>query len=158
MKEILNAILERLAALPELKYVDENWGQMNIAQSPAKFPMALVDVESVEFSNMGNHVQEGEARITVTIAALRLSNSSSGAPAAQRRSNFEFYDLLTAAHCALHHWRPANHAGLMVRLAQRRIDSADGYKITELTYGVRYRQQGAQQYTQAVNPQLKVEN
>ena len=135
MKQLLTNIIERLSEIPVLKYIDENWGQAHTSQpNPVKYPMALIDVESVEWGNLGNHVQLGKARIVVSVSALRLSNTSKGAPKEQSDLSFDFYNLLYDIHCALHAWVPAGNAGPMTRIDTRRIRSANGIKTTELTF------------------------
>ena len=159
MKQILTNIIERLSEIPELKYVDENWGQAESGQpNPIKYPMALIDVESTGWSDMGNHAQSGQASIVIAVSALRLGNTSHGVPEGQRDHAFAFYDLMYAIHCKLHHWKPADNAGRMVRLSQQRIRTRNGVKTAEIVFGVRVTEALPNQYQAVqVEPVIRME-
>jgi len=146
MKEVLVAITDRLTAeIPSLKYVDENWGQIDEyrQQSPGKFPMALVDVDEPDWSDLGNRVQTGDLQISVRIAALRLSNSSKGAPATQKAAAFAIFDLLDAVHRTLHGWAPTDTCSRMVRTATTKVSMSAGVKIWDVKFKVRWTDTGA---------------
>lgn len=158
MKQLLTNIIARLSEISTLKYVDENWGQADTTQPNAvKYPMALIDVESIEWANLGNHVQDGHANIVIAVSAMRLSNTSKGAPSEQRERSFEFYDLLHAVHCKLHHWRPVENAGSMVRLSQRRIRTQNGIKTTEIIFRVRVEERLPNEYKTIPKPAIIIE-
>ena len=139
MKEILTRILEKLQSdVPELKYIDENWGQMEIEQQPVKFPMAIVDMGTGTCSNMGSGIQLVDATVTVTVAALRLSQTSSGVKPERREQAFEFYDLLHKIHKTLHSFAPAQHSSSLTRIGINKTAIGNGVKVVELIYKITY--------------------
>lgn len=60
MKQLIIDIQNRLASLPELKYIDIDWGQIDYYdQPPVKYPCALIEIRQADYSNEGQHVQYG---------------------------------------------------------------------------------------------------
>ena len=54
IKTILLAVQQRLAErVPELAYIDKNWGQLDYEAPPVKWPCALLDIDEVPFSQIG---------------------------------------------------------------------------------------------------------
>ncbi|KAF0199019.1 MAG: hypothetical protein FD170_3947 [Bacteroidetes bacterium] len=87
INDILTAIAKRLGAqVPELKYIDEDWGQLDSYSDnpPTKFPCALLEMQSAQWRNQGNKTQDGTINISIRIASLRLSNTNPKAPEPQR--------------------------------------------------------------------------
>lgn len=54
MKAILIAVQETLLTIPELRYVDEDWGQLDdySPNPPTQFPLALIDVGNLQYSDI----------------------------------------------------------------------------------------------------------
>ena len=93
MKALLEKIQQQVSEIAELKYIDENWGQLDYysPNMPVQFPCALIDVQQVQFTNLGRDMskkpvqrQIGQVSIKITIANMRLSNSSMQAPRRQK--------------------------------------------------------------------------
>jgi hypothetical protein len=134
MKELLDSILERIATIPELKYVDEDWGQLDDYENPpAKFPLALIDLDVSEWNNLGNLSQTAEVRIGVTLCTMRLSNSSKAAPATQRQKAFEIFALLDGLQGVLQGWCPTGGNRMMRRSTTKR-DTLRGLKAYRVEY------------------------
>jgi hypothetical protein len=161
MKTILSNILGRLTAeITALKYVDENWGQLDYfgPQHPVKYPCALADIDNAQWSDLGNLSQTGAAQVRITVANLKLSNTSSAAPASQRQKAFEIVDLMTDLHQALHGWRPAPHASRLTRTATRLVQREDGIKQYEILFALQISDASAQpQYaTASASPEIVI--
>jgi hypothetical protein len=161
MKTVLNNILDRLTAeIPALKYADENWGQLDYfgPQHPVKYPCALADIDSAQWSDLGNLCQTGAAQVRITIADLKLGNTSKGAPASQRQKAFEIIDLMTNLHRALHGWSPAPHVSRLTRTATRLVQREDGIKQYEVLFAIQISDASAQpQYaTGNVSPKIAI--
>jgi hypothetical protein len=147
MKQTLISIVERLSAqVPALRGVDENWGQLDgyAPSPPVKLPCALVDVEGVQWSDLGDLRQTGAAQVRVTVATLRLSSASAAAPEAQRQRAFEVIDLLADVHRALHGWRPPGNASRLTRTATRMARRDDGIRQYEVLFALQLSDDGAQ--------------
>lgn len=80
MKNLLEKLQLRLAEIPQLKYIDENWGQLDYysPNMPVQYPCTLIDVQQVQYSNIGKDLtkipqqrQIAQVQIKITIANMR---------------------------------------------------------------------------------------
>ena len=85
MKALLEKIQEKLSEVEGLKYIDENWGQLDYysPNMPVQYPCVLIDIGQVQYSNLGKDLtkrpvqrQIGSVQLRLTIANMRLTNTS----------------------------------------------------------------------------------
>lgn len=146
MKEILNAIQEQIAtAVPAVKYIDENWGQLDLygPEIPVKWPCVLIDLNQAQFTNIGrnNNVlppnrQQGTVVIELTVAALKLTNTSFRAPKTQQFHGFEIWEIAKEIHQKLHGWQPVGYSGGMIRTGISKVRRDDGVQEVRLLYSL----------------------
>lgn len=105
MKTILQNIQNKLSEVTELKYIDEDWGQLNMYQPPVKWPCCLIDISDVNYSNLGidrsvvpQNRQLGKATVKLTLANLKLTNTSMQAPQTQKNQAWFIWDLAQKIH------------------------------------------------------------
>jgi len=102
MDILLTDVQDRLTSqVTELKYVDEDWGQLDdySPNFPVKWPCVLVDCFSANYENMGKKGQLGLAVIRVQVADVKLSNSSAKAPTGQKSClRTKLLEILKATH------------------------------------------------------------
>ncbi|MDR0509628.1 MAG: hypothetical protein LBH06_00870 [Rikenellaceae bacterium] len=130
-------IQDRLAALSELKYVDEDWGQLDgEGRSPAvKFPCVLIDCSNITASQAGEHVMLDTISVVVRVADLRLSNSSAQAPHGQKEKHYRLFEIIAKVISALHGWSGDPQAyGRLRRISMQRERRGDGVRLYELTF------------------------
>lgn len=139
MDQITNILLDvqdRLAtAVPELQYVDKDWGQLSLEKPAVKFPCALLDMKDVTFTQTGNGGQVADTQITVTVANLRLASSSLTAP--KKEEAYRIIGLLAEIHAALHLFSAGDYAPLF-RTGLRKIVADSSRECYELTYQTAY--------------------
>lgn len=138
MKELIDDIKTRIEPVTGLKYVDEDWGQLDY-YSPAptvKFPCALVDIGQVQWSDTGNRVQIGTASVIIRIADQHISNSNVKAPTAQKTKSLSFFDMIMYVHQKLHGWSGAKNNGPLTRVAYKKVKRDDGIREIEMIYAV----------------------
>lgn len=100
MKQIFLTIQTQLQSeVPELKYIDKDWGQLKYDKPPVKFPCALIDITNVNYSQMGRGYQKADADIIITIANMKLIRSSAMAPS--KIDSYDTIDILESVHQAL---------------------------------------------------------
>lgn len=143
MKTILENIQQRLSAVGELKYIDENWGQLDDYDNyaPVKFPCCLIDIGIVDFSNLGmdkkaipENRQIGSASIVFSVANLKLTHTSLNAPKAQKDIAWEIWDIIENVHKSLHGYRPNENSSALMRTEMRRVKRDDGIQLYEVSY------------------------
>ncbi len=141
MELIIKKIQERLSSeVPDLKYVDQDWGQMDFfVKPPVKFPCALIDIQSAQYSNTGEFVQQGTAQVVIRLFDIKLSNSSHLAPEGQKESVKRIWLLLKDVNKAIHaqNFLPKGY-GLLIRDEMRRTKRDDGCFQTELHYSLQF--------------------
>lgn len=137
MEILLNDINERLKAkVPALKYIDEDWGQLDYYSTnpPVKWPCSLSDVFEATFTNAGKLVQLGNTVVVIRLADLRLSNSQVKAPVNQKLNHISFFVLVKNVFTSLHGWAGHNHYSALVRVSQGRKKRDDGVREYEMRF------------------------
>ncbi len=160
MKEIIQHIQERLQAeVPALKYIDQDWGQMDFFMNPpVKFPCALIDIQAAQYSNVGDFGQQGTALVVITLFDIKLSNSSQSASAEQKEHAKRIWQLIADVNKALHgqNFLPEGY-GIPVREQMRRTKRNDGCYQTELYFTIQFTDTSCQptpQTASSVKPTL----
>jgi hypothetical protein len=145
MKTVLENIQKQLGTIPSLKYIDEDWGQLDdySPHPPTQFPLALIDIGSIEFSHIGmdkkvvpQNRQMATGTIVITVANLRLTNTSLRSPKQQKDNVWEIWNVIECVHQELHGFKPDCNSGAMMRTALRRIKRDDGIQEYEITYTI----------------------
>jgi hypothetical protein len=137
MKELLLAIQARLQGeVTVLKYVDEDWGQLDYYSSmpPVQWPCCLIDIGAIAWKNLGQKKQQGTATITLYIADVKKTNTSSKAPATQRTQAWAIHDIIEQAHQALHTYLPLPNTSVLYRKTTARMKRDDGIQQYVIIY------------------------
>jgi hypothetical protein len=165
MEHIIEKISKKLTSeVPELKYVDQDWGQMDFySRPPVKFPCALLDIQSAEYSNCGNFIQQGIVTVVIRVFDVKLSNqlgaASAEAPANQKENARKIWSLLKKINISLHAQDFLQEGyGLPVRRQLRRTKRNDGCYQNELFYTVQFTDKSMEAVTEKhhVEPKLYV--
>jgi len=144
-KEVLQNIQDKLAVIPALKYVDEDWGQLDdySPNPPSQWPLALIDIGSLQYSDIGKdkaatpqNRQMATGTIVISIANLKLTNTSAKAPQTQKDKAWAIWDIVEAVHAKLHGVVIGGSAGAMMRTAMRKVKRDDGIQEYEVTYTI----------------------
>ena len=141
MKQIIQDIQDKLTReVPTLKYIDQDWGQMDFFMNPpVKYPCALIDIQSAQYSNTGKLIQQGTAMIVIRLFDLKISNSSGKAPERQKENAQKIWQLIEDVNKALHGQNFLQEGcGLPIREQMRRTKRQDGCYQTELYYSVQF--------------------
>ena len=135
MKQIFLKIQQRLAAeVSDLRHIDRQWGQMNYEQPHVSWPCALIDVESIAYSELSDGGQEAQAVVSVSVCEQVLSRSSSQAPSPA--SAYAVVDTVERVHRALQGYGCQDAGSEFQPLSLERMEhlytdrSFDIYKLT----------------------------
>lgn len=143
MNTILQNIKTQLEKVSELKYIDEDWGQLNIygMEIPVKWPCALVRLTNASFSDIGTNIranpinrQEGNLSFEIIIAKVKLTNSSNRAPVSQQTKAFDIWELIEKVHQVLQGWSPIEHTGKLIRTSIGSTKRDDGIQEIRIVY------------------------
>jgi hypothetical protein len=149
MKQILNAVTTLLKqGIPTLKYIDENWGQLDVTERPSvRFPAVLVDMYSAQWNNKGARMQVGVVLMRIVVADLPLNKD--------KKDNI--YDLMHSVHTCLHGFCPdESRASNFRRATSSLIRRQDGIRQYEVMYQVVVSEEPAQANTTPVIVQPKI--
>lgn len=132
VKDALKAVKTALSQVKGLRYVAEDWGQLDyFKQPPAKFPCALVDIEVIDYTDNAPRVQQAAGELTVRIADSRSFNGSFTAPPSE--NEFMLFDLLQEVYLALQNLSgPAFTPLSRLRTVRARRD--DGLREFQMTF------------------------
>jgi hypothetical protein len=145
MSEILLNIQTKLAAVTGIKYVDEDWGQLDDygPHPPVQWPCCLIDFSGAQYSDIGmdrgampQNRQEGTGSVTFTFANLRTTNSSGKAPMGQKELSWLLLGLMEEAHKVIHGFKPGANAGALMRTSFRRVKRDDGIQQYQVIYTI----------------------
>ncbi|MBP7174365.1 MAG: hypothetical protein KBA33_09925 [Cloacibacterium sp.] len=143
MRSILESLQKKMGEIPELKYVDENWGQIDYysPNTPVQWPCCLIDIQSGNFSNIGKDLskkptarQMGQFSIKIIVANLKLSNTSFAAPLSQKNDAWLVFDLVEKIHEKLHGYSPVINCSKMLRSSFQRTLRDDGVQEYAIVY------------------------
>ena len=145
MKVVLQNIQDILTAIPELRYIDEDWGQLDdySPNPPTQFPLALIDIGNLQYSDIGKdrsatpqNRQMATGTIVISIANLKLTNTSGKAPQTQKNQAWSIWDIIQGIHEKLHGIVVGGSAGAMMRTATKKVKRDDGIQEYEVTYTI----------------------
>lgn len=145
MKIVLSNIQIILATIPALKYIDEDWGQLDdySPNPPTQFPLVLIDIGSLQYSDISKdrslipvNRQMATGTIVLSIANLKLTNTSARTPQSQKDAAWSIWDIVEEVHKKLHGKSVEGSAGAMMRANMRKVKRDDGIQEYEVTYTI----------------------
>lgn len=92
----LQGMLSR--ALPQVKYIDKDWGQLTMEQPPVGWPCILIDIEDVDIRQLTDGNEHAKATVVLTVANKRTNSSSAHAPRVAKEKSMETIDLTDDIH------------------------------------------------------------
>lgn len=125
------------------KYVDEDWGQLDYytPNFPVQWPCILIDVTAANFDDIGKdrkavpqNRQQAIGIVTLTIANLKLTNTSGRSPQLQKDNAWSIWDLINETHQLMQGFRISGSNGAMLRRSVNRIKRDDGVQQYDVTY------------------------
>ncbi|WP_264522157.1 hypothetical protein [Flavobacterium sp. N1994] len=145
MKAVLQNIQSILTNVPQLKYIDEDWGQLDdySPNPPTQFPLVLIDIGSLQYSDISKdrsltpvNRQMATGTIVLSIANLKLTNTSARTPQSQKDNSWSIWDIVEDIHKKLHGISVEGSAGAMMRTNIRKVKRDDGIQEYEVTYTI----------------------
>ena len=143
MKTLLEKIQQKVSEIAELKHIDENWGQLDYysPNMPVQYPCALIDVQRWGTNDLGKDItkkplqrQIGTVQIKITVANMRLTNSSMQAPRRQKEEVWAIWGIIEKIHQQLHGVSLLPNVSPLIRTSQNRTLRDDGLQEYEVYY------------------------
>jgi hypothetical protein len=137
-KQIYLAISSRLKSLvPDLNWIDYDWGQLNDERPAVAFPCALIDIAYTDCKNLAEESlveQMVSGSITLKLAFQPQGESQVTAPNASRDAALKPLDTIASVHSALQGW---NGNGMFRGLSRKKGSGSprkDKLKVYNLVY------------------------
>lgn len=156
MKQIFLAIQDRLSSLvPALRYIDKNWGQLNMPQPPVQWPCCLIDLDNIDYSQTSSSDRLADATISLTIATQHTVRSSAKAPS--KSDAYDILDVLESVMEALEGWRVPDTTQALTRTRLQKAYSDQSYNVYTLTFTTAWVEQVTEEgQTVAASPSINV--
>lgn len=133
MKQLFKDITAELDTIAELRWVDEDKGQMNYEQPTVAFPCALVNIGVPRSKGLTKTIRECTASITIKLCVKFSGNTSTVTPQAARDISLEYYDLIDTVDAKMEGFFSDNFNALrLVNISQ--TPRQGDIKIINLTY------------------------
>ena len=144
MEDLIASIQEKLKEVAELRYIDEDCGQLDYysPNHPVKWPCALIDVANANYSDIGRdraanapqNRQLASGLVSIKVANLKLTNSSGNAPKPQQAHARSIWAVIERVHELLHGFRPTDKTGNLMRTNISRTRRDDGVQEYTVLY------------------------
>lgn len=128
---LLNVQTQLGESVPELAYIDKDWGQLSYEVPSVQWPCALLDVENVNYTQEGGGRQMADTQLTITVADMRITPASLTAP--RREEAYRIIELLGKIHRSLHYFSAGDYAPLF-RTNLKKVVANSSYECYRLTY------------------------
>lgn len=156
---IFEAILQRLMTVPDLRYIEQDLGQLeNYDMRPAvSWPCALLEIDDFDFSDAENNlVQIAEGFLQVRIGLVKYTDSNNLTPANIRPNGYRYMEVADLVAKALHGWQPPGCTRLIRRNAvtEKRDDDI---RVKVLRFAFSYKEDLAQAKAIAPRPSVVIE-
>ena len=126
--------------LPNVKYIDKDWGQLGMEQPPVGWPCILIDIEQVEIRPLNDGNEKHKATVVLTVANKRKNSSSAHAPSASKEKSMETIDLTDDIHDLVQHYAAdgAEYSPLQV-MSFYKLNDLPGAECYAMRYTTSYR-------------------
>ncbi len=152
MDTILLNVIERLERIEELRYVEEDWGQLNFEQPPVAWPCALVDLGECKYTQNGRRSQTAEAILNISIADIRFDGLNTRLPEKNRERIGELFRIIEKVNSLLHGYETSYH-GRFQRVSLKKIEREDAIREFLVSYRFGFTDESAVvEYTKQPTP------
>lgn len=123
--------------VPELRYIDQDFGQLEnyTTMPPVSFPCVLIELGEFDFEDFaGKNTQQGQGMVLIRFATEAWSQSNNLATQQIRETALAYYDIEQKIHLALHGWRATGFSKLLRRKAVKEQRDDTNLRVRILAY------------------------
>jgi len=137
---IIKDLQDMLAeALPGVKYIDKDWGQLGMEQPPVGWPCILIDIEQVEIRMLNGGDENVKATVVLTVANKRTNSSSAHAPRVAKKKSMETIDLTDDIHNLVQDYAAVGAEYSPFQVASfYKLNDLPGAEVYAMRYTTRY--------------------
>lgn len=140
LANVFLTIQTRLATSPDLKFIDQDLGQLEIDElgdkmSPVAFPCALFDSIDIKYSDASEGLQLGEAILEVRLALTAYSAATHYYNNPSHKLNaLEYYNVEHRVNKLLHDWSDDTYFNPLSRISAHTERRKDNVRVRVLRY------------------------
>ncbi|MBO4233888.1 hypothetical protein FO675_06170 [Riemerella anatipestifer] len=141
--KIILDLQERISAeVPEIRYIDQNLGQLGQISDedspPLSYPAVLIDFPDTSFSNLSSNIQLGNASISFVLVFETHSQTWHQSPKDIRINGLSYLTIEQKLHKALQGFASDYFAPLSRKSVRSQNNNDVGLRVRELTYSTEF--------------------
>lgn len=142
--------------VPDLRWIDQDFGQLEQERPPVSYPCALIDFTDWNFENWGENIQSAAGAVVIRLAFDAWSNTNNLTPSLWKDKGLVFYDIEYKIYKALQGWKPDNY-GYLLRESVATEQREDNLRVRVLRFSCSFEDYGASpEYIQTELPPLEI--
>jgi hypothetical protein len=133
-------VQNRLSELPELKFIDQDLGQLEIdevgeRESPVAFPCSLFDIAEIRYTDNSFNSQQGEGILEVRLALLAYSAATHYYKDNKHKQNaLAYYNIEHRVNKLLQGWSNSEYFNPLSRMSAQTERRKDNIRVRVLRY------------------------
>lgn len=133
MEKLYETLLTLLSAIPELKWVDLNVGQLTEENPPVAYPCALIDIDMPQCDDIEETIQQAKAAFKITLAYKAYGETNHKTAAPLRSNALAYFKTTNLVYKKLQGFKDENFCAFS-RTAQRPENIRAGLKVVALSF------------------------
>jgi hypothetical protein len=134
LEDFFILIQDKLKVLPEINWVDLNFGQLESETRPAvQFPCALISIDLPRTEDLGQNIQRCYATIGIRLGFDFKGSAAAKSPEPIRAKALDYYRITREVYTALQGYSQSGLSRLK-RSSQVEMARPDQIKIVDLTF------------------------
>jgi hypothetical protein len=126
------------AEVPEIRYINQDLGQLEEPRPPVTYPCVLIDMDEFDFSEVGNEPKQmADGFVIIRLCLQTSSSSSSLAPDVVFEKSLDFYELEYKLYSVLHSWAPVGF-GKMLRKKASTEKRDDNKRVRLMPFAINF--------------------
>jgi len=139
LANVFLTVQARLATLPELKFIDQDMGQLEFDDSdqlcPVKFPCALFDPVEIRYTDNSEYSQQGESVLEVRLAVAAYTAATHYYQNDSHKINaLGYFNLEHRVNQVLHGWSDERYFNPLSRIRAQTERRKDNVRVRVLRY------------------------
>lgn len=143
LEDLFILIQEKLDALPDIDWVDQNIGQLDVdGRPPVQFPCALISIDLPRCEYLGRNIQKCSTHIGVRLGFNYAGSTNSKTTEVVRNRALDYYRIIREVYKALQGYSEPGLSRLK-RISQVEMARADQVKILDMVFYCEFHDQSA---------------
>lgn len=134
LEDLFILIQDKLKVLPDIKWVDQNIGQLDVeSRPPVSFPCALISIDLPRCEELGGKLQKCSTQVGIRLGFNYAGTTSSNSPEAVKARALDYYRILREVYKAIQGYSEPGLSRLR-RISQVEMAREDQIKIVDMTF------------------------